>query len=244
MSTPERWEWPRTDDESHEDLSRALDAYRNEGPGAGQRERVWNGVAGELAAPVTAKGKSTSVVPGARAKLWLVLGGVAVVAAIIVALRYPRTAPVAQEPRSRAVAVVRPQAPVPSIELSLPSAPSAEIPVAQPPVRAPRVARRATIEKTASVVQATPADSAAELTLLTKARRSLVSSPELALRLLDEHERDHPRSSFVEEREVLAIEALLRVGRAEEARGRGERFLREHPRSAHGAHVREVLTGR
>lgn len=54
-----------------------------------------------------------------------------------------------------------------------------------------------------------------------------------------------PRSQFqgvfAEEREVLAVEALIRAGKAEAARARGERFLRAHPKSAHRVRLEELL---
>ena len=40
-----------------------------------------------------------------------------------------------------------------------------------------------------------------------------------------------------QEREVIAIEALRRLGKAEQARERGTEFRREFPNSAHGRAV-------
>jgi hypothetical protein len=53
-----------------------------------------------------------------------------------------------------------------------------------------------------------------------------------ALRLVDEHARRFPKSALVQEREALAIEALVGAGRADAARGRANAFLDRYPTSA------------
>jgi hypothetical protein len=45
----------------------------------------------------------------------------------------------------------------------------------------------------------------------------------------------------VQEREVIAVEALLRAGRREEAQARFQRFLERHPRSAHRRRLEDLL---
>lgn len=62
-----------------------------------------------------------------------------------------------------------------------------------------------------------------------------------ALSLTVEHARSYPRGVLGQEREVIAIEALERLGRAAEARRRGEAFLRVFPRSSHARRVRAIL---
>jgi hypothetical protein len=82
---------------------------------------------------------------------------------------------------------------------------------------------------------------AAEVSLLESAEDALSSSPELALSLADRHAARFPHGALAQEREVIAIEALLRLGRVEAARGRAERFYRSFPQSAHRTRIENLL---
>jgi hypothetical protein len=81
----------------------------------------------------------------------------------------------------------------------------------------------------------------AELALLTRARRVLLIEPARSLALADEHARGYPHGVFAEEREVLAVEALIRSSQLRKGKERGDRFLHTHPQSAHGVRMRELL---
>jgi hypothetical protein len=73
--------------------------------------------------------------------------------------------------------------------------------------------------------------------------RTLASSdPVAALALATEGQQRFPTGVFVEEREAIAVGALVRLGRAAEARARAEAFLAAHPRSAFAERLR-ALTG-
>lgn len=76
-----------------------------------------------------------------------------------------------------------------------------------------------------------------EAALLERARRALSSNPALALELTRRHQAEFPRGVLRQEREVIAIEALRRLGKADQARERGTEFRREFPDSAHGRAV-------
>lgn len=80
-----------------------------------------------------------------------------------------------------------------------------------------------------------------ELELLLRARRLVGSAPERALELLERHEREHVRGALGEEREALAIEALLSAHRRPEAERRHRQFLRAHPRSAYTARLHQLF---
>jgi hypothetical protein len=69
--------------------------------------------------------------------------------------------------------------------------------------------------------------------LLLQARRELTSDPAGALALAREHARRFPAGALVPEREVLAIEALARLGRTSDARRRLELFRARFPQSPH-----------
>jgi hypothetical protein len=60
------------------------------------------------------------------------------------------------------------------------------------------------------------------------------------LSLTREHARRFPQGALAQEREVIAIEALSRLGRTEAARQRGTQFERQYPGSAHQPKVEQV----
>jgi hypothetical protein len=80
---------------------------------------------------------------------------------------------------------------------------------------------------------ATSGDLPGELDLLARARRVVASDPARALQLTAEHGRRYQDGVLVQEREVLAIEALQRLGHREMAAARARRFAERYPDSAH-----------
>ncbi|HEX3773476.1 MAG TPA: hypothetical protein VHV51_03375 [Polyangiaceae bacterium] len=72
-----------------------------------------------------------------------------------------------------------------------------------------------------------------EASLLERARAALGSNPAAALQLTNEHQKEFPRGALVQEREVIAIAALRRLGRTAEAERRAQAFDRTYPNSAH-----------
>jgi hypothetical protein len=85
-------------------------------------------------------------------------------------------------------------------------------------------------------------DPAAELALLKLARVNARSAPLRALSLIVEHERDFAQGTLVEEREVIAIEALLVSGQRVAAETRAALFGERFGNSAHARRVRVLLT--
>ncbi len=69
--------------------------------------------------------------------------------------------------------------------------------------------------------------------LLLQARRELTADPAAALALAQEHAHRFPAGALVPEREVLAIEALARLGRGSDARRRLDLFRARFPQSPH-----------
>lgn len=78
---------------------------------------------------------------------------------------------------------------------------------------------------------------AEEVALLARARAALEADPGKALALTSNHARTFARGVLAQEREVIAIDALLRLGRRPEARARADRFHRLYPESTHGRRV-------
>jgi hypothetical protein len=101
-------------------------------------------------------------------------------------------------------------------------------PVGAPPVpsRSPGAEPGAVARSTGSAALATPR------VLLDTARAALGRRDSAgALEALDAHERQFPSSILLEEREALAIKALVGAGRRAEAEARGARFRSRYPNS-------------
>jgi hypothetical protein len=131
----------------------------------------------------------------------------------------PRSEPA---PARRAHPRSEPAAQAPAVALA-PSAPPAPAPAADAPA-----------EDTASQ----PSEGA----LLLQARRHLTSDPAGTLSLADDAARRFPSGPLAPEREVLAIEALTKLGRSGDARARLAAFRARYPQSPHLARL-EALIG-
>jgi hypothetical protein len=90
---------------------------------------------------------------------------------------------------------------------------------------------------------ATPSAAAppGETALLRDARLALNSDPARALALTEQHRREYPNGGFSQEREVIAITALARLGRTSEARSRADRFRSAHPTSPYIERVNRAV---
>jgi hypothetical protein len=193
---------------------------------------------------------------------WLL--GIGVVLGMSVLIGRPHRAALVHDERAsapRAEPVLAPQAQVaPALVVSSPVALEAvvSIELARPqvtpaklaPLRTPRSrsaqpgTRRAVtpqalaVPRALEVAVARPED---ELSLLQRSRASLRGDAATALQLTEQHARDYPAGLFVQERELLAIQALLKQRRDAEASARAERFVAAYSTSAYAARVREML---
>jgi len=77
--------------------------------------------------------------------------------------------------------------------------------------------------------------------LLERAQDALRSRPSEALTLADHHARRFPQGLLVQEREVIAIEALVKTGRKADAKARAARFESSFPGSSHTRRIRILL---
>jgi len=81
-----------------------------------------------------------------------------------------------------------------------------------------------------------------ESAMILGARRVLrAGDPARALTLLDAARTRFADGGLVQEREALTIEALVRSGQRALATKRAEAFLRDYPKSPHGADVRSLV---
>ncbi len=117
--------------------------------------------------------------------------------------------------------------------------PSTRAPRSDRPTRAP-VASKAQAPAAVSAVGG-PSAQPSEVELLRRARAALNHQPRDAFRLTESHREHYPRGVFAQERDALAIEALLRAGDLEQARDLAARFVRAHPGSPHAHRFRETL---
>jgi hypothetical protein len=128
--------------------------------------------------------------------------------------------PSADEPRPRA-----PEAPAPRAEQSTPAAPDRS--VASFPLPRPTEL---------------DAGAALESRRVAEARAHLRSGDARgALALLDALRRDYPQGVLAQERDALAVEALLALGERAKARALAAQFLVRYPASPHAASVKRAL---
>jgi hypothetical protein len=148
---------------------------------------------------------------------------------------------------------VRPAGPA-----SLPSGAGAELPGPQPasageqsdddnPTPRPKLSRRRKAggspiaQRPPPSAMPAPTDPAGELALLNRARADARAAPARALTLVAQHQERYVPAAFAEEREVIAVEALLAAGLVEQANLRAARFFAQFPLSAHTRRIRTLL---
>lgn len=158
---------------------------------------------------------------------------------------------VQEEKRATAAAASRPAQPAPVAEPPKPEPepPAAEAPPEEPtPAPAPVVARPPGKKKPAPAPPPAPpapapgVPSDAEVSLLQQAMEAAQHGhPEVALQALDAHAAQFPSGALAQEREVLAIEAQVKLGRLGEAQARAARFKQTWPTSTHLLRVESLV---
>ena len=127
------------------------------------------------------------------------------------------------------------QVPAPAAPESEPAAPAART---GSPLGAGRVPPAPVGDRgTAAVVT----EALSEIELIDRAQRALARQPAVARQWVDEHARRFPDGTFVQERETVAIEALVGEGRFPEARARASQFRTRFPQSAYLRRIDAVL---
>jgi hypothetical protein len=82
---------------------------------------------------------------------------------------------------------------------------------------------------------------ALEVRALDRARATLARDPAAALRELDQHAARFPDAALAAERELIAVDALQRLGRHDHARARADALLLHHPSSLYRSRLRSLL---
>lgn len=126
---------------------------------------------------------------------------------------------------------------------SLPVVPQPPLPQASAvaPLPVVRPTHSAPSSSSAEVSSEPPLPSVDELSVLHQAQAALRRNPAEALALSARHAREFPGGALAQEREVIAIDALLRLGRIDEGTARAQRFTARYPGSAHAQRVDQLL---
>jgi hypothetical protein len=238
MSEPVRWR--DAGPEGVRDLLR--DAPRTQGMTAGDRARTRARVA--RLAGVAAGVGSLAWLQGAAIGAGLgvlTVGAVEIGSAILdgrSAGSPPPVAAPASAPSPRPGATITPSV----VEPPATPASASPIPSSRPAARTPEAQTPAAGEASATAPR--EGDTLAEeAALLERARASLGASPAGALAITEEHAARFPAGKLSVERELLAIDALRRLGRPAEARARGEALLSRTQGSLYEERLRKLLDG-
>ena len=180
-----------------------------------------------LVATVTAGGGSVAV--------WHATGHRAPSRAAVASPTHP--SPGVSGPRPEVPAILPSPAPVVTSESRARWARPAQEPAISPPPSTGTF-RKIEVSRAGESVRETPDE---ELSLLARANRALVKSPALALTLADEHTRRFPESGMDQERELIAITALIDLGQIREAQRRAAEFTRIHPGSLYQSRIDKAL---
>jgi len=219
-------------------LAAGLSAARARGPSDAQLRALEAGIVASLGAAAASAGLSAArgQAPAPGVAPVFASAGALKLAAVVVALAAAASGVTMFRHRQHRDVVQRssPVATAPFARLADPPAPPAPIaPAGQPlPVVEPRVTRAEHPGRTRH--------GADELALIARAQRSLASDPAAALALVEDNRRLLAQSSFAQEAEVIAVAALARLGRTDEAAARAARFVARFPDSVHAARMRRV----
>jgi hypothetical protein len=154
-------------------------------------------------------------------------------AEVATAPEQPATERGSTPPAERALAEPSPAEGSRSVESSASASPSRSVD------RAP--SKRSGPGSTTSPIDSQPAGTPTEIELLRDARLALRQSPARALELAEQHARRYPGGKLTQEREVLAISALVALGRRTGALDRAARFDAAFPTSPYRKQVADLL---
>jgi hypothetical protein len=226
-------------------------------PPAGAEARVWQGLAGALGAAAlggaAAADASTKTVAAATKAAGAGLTGAKIVVAVAVVAGFASVGGylLLAAGKSRPQVGVAPPTiapvPVPPPPVPASGATPAPAPADEPAgaADAPTPARGVAVHP--SRPPAAPSSAARlreETTSIRDARQALRQGDAArALRLLDECRRLFPGGILQQERERLAIEALVKSGRTAQASARAAAFLRRYPDSPHAGEIRGLGLG-
>ncbi len=165
--------------------------------------------------------------------LGAVLGGTVATALYVPKLRHMTTKP--------AVTANRPAPQVDNPRRSRPAAADVGVEDAGTPTVASVVPQAPARSSVAALPSAEPSQLSRETQLLERARKLMASDPKQALLTLDAHRREFPHAALQTERELMAVEALLRLGWREEALRRAAQFRAQAPGSIYEQRLQRLF---
>jgi len=110
-----------------------------------------------------------------------------------------------------------------------------------PSTRPGLVATSSTRTEVRSSSPPAPRRSESEFAIIKRAQDAVLSSPAQALDLAEQHPRAFPTGDLRREREVVAVEALPRLGRKTEAKSRANALLTRYPRTPYVVRLERAL---
>jgi hypothetical protein len=238
VDDPTRWSDDPTAPEGAADLLRA---HKRRPPPLDDRARAQAALAIAGVASATAPASAAA----AAAKSGTI--GLKVASVVAVALATGALAWLWARPAANEAPDLPPTAPSiasPAIEEAVPTAPT---PMAPPPTTARSEEDGDEEDHEAPAVRVRrdepePLDPLAEETRLVRAAHdALEPAPRRALRIASEHARRFPDGVLTAERELLAIDALARLGRLDAARARRDGLARRFPSSPYVARADAIL---
>jgi len=230
----------RLDDGEPSELGRFVRAARRRGPSALVSARM-----AERLAPARAAATQASSSRGGPLGRFggTMLGGLALVALggafVAVSMGPSEHAATPGEPVVPPAVSAPPEAPLPVTTGDLPTLPVEALPSSS--------ATPGSASAPARIAAARPAPSSEkprredEFELIQRAQDKLASEPARALATLQEHARLFPAGELTQERETMAVEALVRMHRKPEARTRANALLARFPRTPYVARLESAL---
>jgi hypothetical protein len=240
------------DEEAASELGEALREARAQTGTQEQLARLWHKLGANTAAPAEAPASAVTAVAGkglvAVSLLALGLMGIGAFAITREKVHAPARSSAGGESRSP-MAPVHAASPSPSaapagVAATMADQEHAELSQqagAAPAAGAPPPRARRRYSHARAVAVAPLVDPEAEIALLTGAEQALELSPRRTLALLGEHARRFPEGVLAQEREVLAVDAELALGRTAAAAQRARAFLARFPGSAHRHRLESLL---
>jgi hypothetical protein len=222
-------------------LPETLVALSEQRASAAEVARLENALAAQLATPTR-----SLISGGAGAASWLSFGRTwPWVSAVLLGLAATWQLMPRGEVSAPAVVEAPPARVLPAAPAVI-AAPAAVHP--EPPPREPVPAVKSAakhiariVEEPARVAPIAPASAEEELALLRRAQSALNRSASTALTLADEHAQLYPNGIFVQEREMLRIEAELTLGKRREALERAHAFAERFGSSTYRARIDRLL---
>jgi len=206
-------------DRLDDDLAALLLAEREARPTGEALDKVWDRLAASLPSGGGPSGGGSGLgAKGFTTLLGACLGGAAIVAAILVATKPKPTKEVVYVERTASPTLATPEPAMIAPEIAS-AAPVVDAPA--PPTVRPHPSKKPANEQLDR-----------ERAVLDEARAALRGGDgATALSAVDRHMREFARPELAEEREALAVQALVVTGRYDEARARASRFKASAPAS-------------